>query len=128
MHHPTGRNLGIPLCIVALVGMVSCPLANAQERDLASATCAFRITLGLRDAEPQKFDGSVSVAPGEVVGVEGWRFEKGDKVTLVGFGTFSTSHRSAREGRNPQTGKPIKIPAKKVATFSPGTALKDAIN
>ena len=53
---------------------------------------------------------------------------KGGKVTLVGFGTFATSERSAREGRNPQTGKPIKIPAKKVAKFSPGKALKDAIN
>ena len=52
----------------------------------------------------------------------------GAKVTLVGFGTFSTSQRSAREGRNPQTGKPIKIPAKKVAKFTPGKALKDAIN
>ena len=52
----------------------------------------------------------------------------GAKVTLVGFGTFSTSKRSAREGRNPQTGKPIKIPAKKVAKFTPGKALKDAIN
>ena len=54
--------------------------------------------------------------------------KQGNKVTLVGFGTFSTSDRSAREGRNPQTGKPIKIPAKKVAKFSPGKALKDAIN
>jgi nucleoid DNA-binding protein len=54
--------------------------------------------------------------------------KKGGKVTLVGFGTFSTSKRSAREGRNPQTGKPIKIPAKKVAKFTPGKALKDAIN
>jgi DNA-binding protein HU-beta len=54
--------------------------------------------------------------------------KKGTKVTLVGFGTFSTSKRSAREGRNPQTGKPIKIPAKKVAKFTPGKALKDAIN
>ena len=54
--------------------------------------------------------------------------KKGDKVTLVGFGTFATSERAAREGRNPQTGKPIKIPAKKVAKFSPGKALKDAIN
>ena len=52
----------------------------------------------------------------------------GTKVTLVGFGTFATSKRSAREGRNPQTGKPIKIPAKKVAKFAPGKALKDAIN
>jgi DNA-binding protein HU-beta len=54
--------------------------------------------------------------------------KKGNKVTLVGFGTFATSKRSAREGRNPQTGKPIKIPAKKVAKFAPGKALKDAIN
>lgn len=54
--------------------------------------------------------------------------KKGQKVTLIGFGTFSTSERAAREGRNPQTGKPIKIPAKKVAKFTPGKALKDAIN
>ena len=50
--------------------------------------------------------------------------KKGDKVTLVGFGTFSTSHRSAREGRNPQTGKPIKIPARRVAKFKPSKAMK----
>ncbi|MFQ5740123.1 MAG: HU family DNA-binding protein [Acidobacteriota bacterium] len=52
----------------------------------------------------------------------------GDKVTLVGFGTFSVSERSARTGRNPQTGKPIQIAAKQVARFTPGKALKDAIN
>ena len=54
--------------------------------------------------------------------------KSGQKVTLVGFGTFGVSERSAREGRNPQTGKPIKIPAKNVAKFTPGKALKDAIN
>ncbi len=53
--------------------------------------------------------------------------KKDDKVTLVGFGTFATSKREARTGRNPQTGKPIKIPAKKVARFTPGKALKEAI-
>ena len=63
-----------------------------------------------------------------VVGSVTKALKKGQKVTLVGFGTFSTSKRSAREGRNPQTGKPIKIPAKKVAKFTPGKALKDAIN
>ena len=52
---------------------------------------------------------------------------KGDKVTLVGFGTFGVSKRAARTGRNPQTGKPIKIGAKKVVRFTPGKALKDAI-
>ena len=52
----------------------------------------------------------------------------GNKVTLVGFGTFLVSDRAARTGRNPQTGKPIKIPAKRVPRFTAGKALKDAIN
>jgi DNA-binding protein HU-beta len=49
----------------------------------------------------------------------------GDKLTLVGFGSFSTIHRKARVGRNPQTGKEIKIAAKTSAKFSPGKGLKD---
>lgn len=53
--------------------------------------------------------------------------KKGDKVTLVGFGTFSVAKRSARTGRNPQTGKPIKIKAKKVPKFTAGKALKDSV-
>ncbi len=48
---------------------------------------------------------------------------KGGRVSLVGFGTFSTSKRSAREGRNPQTGKKIQIPAKTVAKFKAGSEL-----
>ena len=52
---------------------------------------------------------------------------KGDKVTLVGFGTFSTSKRSARQGRNPQTGAAIDIPARTVARFKPGSKLADAV-
>jgi DNA-binding protein HU-beta len=47
----------------------------------------------------------------------------GGRVSLVGFGTFSTSERSAREGRNPQTGKKIQIPAKTVAKFKAGSEL-----
>ena len=54
--------------------------------------------------------------------------KKGHRVTLVGFGTFSTSQRKARNGRNPQTGKPIKIAARRVARFSPGAELKKAVN
>ena len=53
---------------------------------------------------------------------------QGDKVTLVGFGTFSVSKRDARQGRNPQTGKAIKIPAKKVVKFKAGSKLSEAIN
>jgi len=52
----------------------------------------------------------------------------GDKVTLIGFGTFSVAERAAREGRNPQTGKKIKIPAKKVVKFKAGSKLDDAAN
>ncbi len=54
--------------------------------------------------------------------------KKGDKVTLVGFGTFSVGKRKARTGRNPQTGASLKIPARKVAKFSPGADLKKAVN
>ncbi len=53
--------------------------------------------------------------------------KKGQKVTFVGFGTFSISRRKARKGRNPQTGEPIKIAARKVPKFTPGKELKSAV-
>nr|WP_195848253.1 MULTISPECIES: nucleoid-associated protein HU-beta [unclassified Providencia] len=53
---------------------------------------------------------------------------KGDDVTLVGFGTFNVRQRAARTGRNPQTGKEIKIAAAKVPAFRAGKGLKDAVN
>ena len=53
--------------------------------------------------------------------------KKGDKVTLVGFGTFSSKKRAARNGRNPQTGKAIKIAAKNVPSFSAGKAFKSML-
>ncbi len=54
--------------------------------------------------------------------------KKGNKVTLVGFGTFSSSKRAARTGRNPQTGAEIKISAKTVAKFKPGKEFSDKVN
>ena len=54
--------------------------------------------------------------------------KKGEKIALVGFGTFEVSERAAREGRNPQTGAPMKIEASKAPKFKAGKALKDAIN
>jgi DNA-binding protein HU-beta len=51
---------------------------------------------------------------------------KGDKVVLVGFGSFQVVTRNAREGRNPKTGEPLKIPAKKVPKFVPGKKLEEA--
>jgi DNA-binding protein HU-beta len=53
---------------------------------------------------------------------------KGDSVQLIGFGTFSVSERAARTGRNPQTGKEMKIAAKKVARFKAGSALTASMN
>ncbi len=54
--------------------------------------------------------------------------KKEGKVTLVGFGTFSAKKRAAREGINPLTKEPLKIPAKVVASFKAGSKLKDALN
>jgi DNA-binding protein HU-beta len=53
--------------------------------------------------------------------------KKGEKVTLVGFGTFSVRRRKAREGRNPQTGEKIKIPARKMPAFTAGKELKSQV-
>ena len=53
--------------------------------------------------------------------------KKGDKLALTGFGTFSVAKRKARTGRNPGTGKEIKIPARKVAKFKAGNLLKSAV-
>ena len=54
--------------------------------------------------------------------------KKGDSVTLVGFGTFAVSKRGARQGRNPQTGATINIPARKVPVFKAGKGLKETVN
>jgi DNA-binding protein HU-beta len=53
--------------------------------------------------------------------------KKGQKMSFVGFGTFSTSKRKARTGRNPQTGEAIKIPAARVPKFKAGKSLRDAV-
>ena len=54
--------------------------------------------------------------------------EKGDSISLLGFGTFKVSERAAREGRHPRTGEKLKIPAAKVVKFTPGKMLKDRVN
>ncbi|MDG5800337.1 HU family DNA-binding protein [Marinilabiliaceae bacterium ANBcel2] len=60
--------------------------------------------------------------------VTGDALKSGDRVSLVGFGSFAVSERSARTGRNPQTGKEITIPAKKVVKFKAGSELTDSVN
>ncbi len=61
-------------------------------------------------------------------GVVTEELKKGEKVQLVGFGTFEITERKAREGRNPQNGKAMKIAASKAPKFKAGKALKDAVN
>ena len=61
------------------------------------------------------------------IGAIGDALGSGDSVALVGFGTFSVRHRAARDGRNPQTGAPMHIPASKVPGFKAGKALKDKV-
>ena len=62
------------------------------------------------------------------VDVTSTALKKGDKVTLIGFGTFEVRKRAARKGRNPQTKEEIKIPASKAPAFKAGKALKDKVN
>lgn len=57
----------------------------------------------------------------------GTTLKKGENITLVGFGSFSVAQRSARIGRNPQTGKEIKIAAKKMVKFKPGSELSESV-
>lgn len=63
-----------------------------------------------------------------MVGAISGALKKGNRVTLVGFGSFITAQRAARTGRNPKTGKPVSIPARRVARFVPGLELKRAVN
>jgi DNA-binding protein HU-beta len=63
-----------------------------------------------------------------LIEVTGETLKGGDKLTLLGFGTFSTVERGARTGRNPRTGKEIKIAARKAVKFTPGKELKGTIN
>lgn len=75
---------------------------------------------GITKAQAEKaVDGFVSAITGAL--------SAGEKVTLVGFGTFSVGERSAREGRNPRTGQKITIPASKVVKFKPGKGLSEKV-
>ena len=68
--------------------------------------------------------GAIDTAVESITGA----LKKGDRVALIGFGTFSISQRKARNGRNPQTGATIKIAARRVAKFTAGAELKKAVN
>ena len=77
-------------------------------------------------AKLSKADGARAVDA--VFGSIAAALNRGDNVTLVGFGTFSVKHRNARTGHNPRTGEKIQIAASKVPSFKAGKALKDAVS
>ena len=77
-------------------------------------------------AEISKKDAEAAL--GAFIDVTKDALKKGEKIQLVGFGTFETSQRAARMGRNPQTGADMPIPAVTVPKFKAGKALKDAVN
>ena len=84
------------------------------------------VAASAKNAEISKKDAEKAVkAFVEVITEE---LKKGEKVQLVGFGTFEVTSRAAREGRNPQTGNTMKIAACKAPKFKAGKALKDAVN
>lgn len=83
------------------------------------AAVAERTELSKKDAE-KALKAFVDVVAEEL--------KKGEKIQLVGFGTFEVSERAAREGRNPHTGEPMPIAASKAPKFKAGKALKDALN
>ncbi len=72
--------------------------------------------------------GAAEKALNAFIGAVTETLKKGDKLTLIGFGTFSVSKRAARNGRNPQTGKTILIPEKNIAKFKVGSKLSESIN
>jgi DNA-binding protein HU-beta len=94
-------------------------MANSVTKaDLVSRIAA---ETGLKKVDAEK---ALAAMTGAIQGA----LQDGKKVTLVGFGTFSVADRRARMGRDPQTRKPIKIPASKAVRFKPGKAMKDAVN
>ena len=81
---------------------------------------AIAANAGLSKADAKKaLDGFISATSGAL--------KKGDRISLIGFGSFSVSQRAARTGRNPQTGKEIKIAAKKVVKFKAGADLNKTV-
>jgi DNA-binding protein HU-beta len=83
---------------------------------IASIAKDAKITKAAAEKALNSFTGNVTKA-----------LKKGDKLTLTGFGTFMVARRKSRSGRNPRTGKEIKIPATKVAKFKPGNKLRDTV-
>jgi DNA-binding protein HU-beta len=93
-------------------------MASMTKAELVSHIAA---EAGIKKVEAER---ALSALTGAIQGA----LTDGRKVTLVGFGTFSVSHRAARTGRDPRTKQPINIPASRSVKFKPGKAMKEAVN
>jgi nucleoid DNA-binding protein len=88
------------------------------KKELITAMSA-ETGLSLTDTQ-ETFNAFIAVVTGALI--------QGDKISLPGFGTFTSKHRAQREGRNPQTGEALTIAASNIPTFKAGKTLKDALN
>jgi DNA-binding protein HU-beta len=105
-----------------------CKIGFARKRDLRGETMNKADLVdkiaGACEISKAQATTAIDTAVSSITGA----LRKGDRVALIGFGTFSVSQRKARNGRNPQTGATIKIAARKVAKFTPGAELKKTVN
>jgi len=88
-------------------------------------TKAELITAVAGEAQVRKVDAEKAI--NSLIRIVSQTLKKKGRLALAGFGTFAVAQRKAREGRNPQTGKPIKIPATRVVKFKPGKQLKELV-
>jgi len=100
-----------------------CPIKNQKSKTMNKAELIDAIASG---AKLTKADAAKALDA--TIDAIHKALKKGDRVQLIGFGSFSVTKRNARTGRNPQTGKEIKIPAKKVVKFKPGAELANSVN
>jgi len=114
LNNPAGAHPGNP----AIAGVKPAPGDKMNKADLID-----RVAAGTKISKSQAAT-AIDTLVESVTGA----LRKGDRVALIGFGTFSVSQRKARNGRNPQTGTVIKIAARKVAKFTPGAELRKAVN
>lgn len=104
--------------LIALAAMSTSPASAMNKVDLVAVMAQ---SAGISKTQAAKALDAFADASAKAL-------QKGERVVIVGFGSFSVSKRAARTGRNPQTGQAIKLPAQKVIKFKAGKALHDAVN
>jgi len=112
------KSILVAAITATVITVTAAPVLAMNKQDLVTAIAK---DAGISKSEASKALDSFTANTAKAL-------KKGDRVSLVGFGSFSVSTRAARTGRNPQTGKPIKISAKNVVKFKAGKVLSDQVN